>query len=234
MDSNMRTARTAGLMYLIVVVGGMFGLLYIPSQVVVRGDALATATNIQAHESLFRFGIATGLITETVFFLLPFVLYKLLRQVDKTLAGLMVALCIASVPFAFSSMTHDLDILTLLSGAEFLKAFTTEQLHAQVMLALKASGHAALLAELFWGLWLLPFGWLVFRSGFLPRFLGVFLIVNGFAYLALCFTGRLIPQHNDLVARITFPALFGEMAIMLWLLIMGAKEPMGVAQQESR
>jgi len=225
MDSNMKIARTAGLLYLIVVVGGIFGLLYVPSQIIVPGDALATANNIRASESLFRLWIVTELITTTVFFLLPFVLYKLFQQVDRTLALLMVLFCVASVPFSFVSEVNHLDALTLLSGAEFLKAFTTEQLHAQVMLSLKTSSNASLLAEMFWGLWLFPFGYLVFKSGFLPRFLGVLLIINGFAYLALCFTGLLFPHYNDLVSRITFPALFGELFIMLWLLIMGARSP---------
>ena len=138
MDMNDKIARTAGLLYLLVIVTGIFAELYVPSQIIVRGDALATANNILASESLFRLGIAIGLVASIAFLVLPFVLYRLLRDVDGNLAVLMVVLAVASVPLSFVSKAHDLDALTLLSGADYLRAFTTEQLHAQVMLALKA------------------------------------------------------------------------------------------------
>jgi hypothetical protein len=93
------------------------------------------------------------------------------------------------------------------------------------MLFLRLHHHGVLANEIFWGLWLFPFGVLVYRSGFLPRVLGAWLIVNGFAYLAISFTGLLFPQYEDTVFNIAFPAMLGEIAIMLWLVIRGAKEP---------
>ena len=228
MDMNDKVARTAGLLYLIVVVTAIFGDLYVPSQVIVRGDAFATANNILASESLFRLGIATGLIAATAFLLLPFVLYRLLRQVDRNLAVLMVVFAAASVPISFVNKAHYLDVLSLLSGADYLRAFTTEQLHAQVMLSLKASANGALVAELFWGLWLLPFGYLVFKSGFLPRILGILLMIGCFGYLTDSFARMLFPAGYAEAAISNYmiiPSALGEVGICLWLLIMGARTP---------
>jgi hypothetical protein len=226
MDMNDKIARTAGLLYLIVVVTAIFGELYVPSQVIVRGDALATANYILASESLFRLGIVSSLISSTAFLLLPFALYRLLHEVDRNLAVLMVVLAVISVPISLVNEAHDLDVLTLLSGADYLQAFTTEQLHAQVMLSLKASGNAALVAELFWGLWLLPFGYLVFKSGFLPRILGILLMIGCFGYLTEVF-GRLLFPAGYAAAGISnfmiIPSALGEVGTCLWLLIKGAR-----------
>ena len=193
METNHKIARTAGLLYLVVVVAGIFAELYVPSQIIVRGDALATANNILASESLFRLGVAIGLVASIAFLVLPFVLYRLLRDVNGNLAVLMVVLAVASVPLSFVSKAHDMDALTLLSGADYLRAFTTEQLNAQVMLALKASFNRELVSETLWGLWLLPFGYLVFKSGFLPRIIGILLMIGCFGYLADSFGRILFP-----------------------------------------
>jgi hypothetical protein len=192
----------------------------------VRGDALATANNIVAFESLFRLGIASGLIASTVFLLLPFALYRLLQQVDRNLAVLMVALAVASVPIAFVNKARYLDALTLLSGADYLQAFTATQLHAQVMLALRAAGNGSIVSELFWGLWLLPFGYLVFKSGFLPRILGILLMIGCFGYLTEVFWRVLFPvayAESAISSFIVIPSALGEVGICLWLLIMGAR-----------
>ena len=228
MDVNNKIARTAGFLYLIVVVTGIFSQLYIPSQFIVRGDALATANNILAFESLFRMGIVIGLIASTTFLLLPFVLYWLLQQVDRNIAVLMVVLAAASAPISFVNTAHDLDILWLLGGADYLQAFTTEQLHALVMLSRKASANGSLVAELFWGLWLLPFGYLVFKSGFLPRILGILLMIGCFGYLTEAFGRMLFPQgyaEAGISGFMIVPSALGEVGICLWLLIMGAHWP---------
>lgn len=225
---NDKIARTAGLLYLIVVVAGIFSLLYIPSQIIVRGDALATANNILASESLFRLGIVIGLIASTTFLLLPFALYRLLQQVDRNVAVLMVVLAVASVPISFVNQAHYLDALSLLSGADYLKAFTTDQLHALMYLSLKASGNGSLVSELFWGLWLLPFGYLVFKSGFLPRILGILLMIGCFGYLTEAFWRMLFPVGYAAAGISNFiiiPSALGEVGICLWLLIMGTRTP---------
>jgi Domain of unknown function (DUF4386) len=226
MESNNKIARTAGALYLLVVVTGIFSLLYVPSQIFVRGNALATATNILASESLFRLGIAIGLISSAAFLLLPFALYRLLEGVDRNVAVLMVVLAVVSVPIAFVSQAHYLDALTLLSGADYLRAFSTDQLHAMVSLSLKAAGNETIVSELFWGLWLLPFGYLVFKSGFLPRFLGILLMIGCFGYLTEAFGRILFPADyaaSGISSLIIIPSALGEVGTCLWLLIKGVR-----------
>ena len=227
MEVSNKTARTAGALYLIVVATMMFSLAYVPSQINVPGNAPATFNNIVAHESLFRLGIVSGLVGYIAFLLLPLVLYKLLQGVNRNAALLMVAFAVVSVPVSFVNMLHKFDVLTLLSGAEYLRAFTTEQLQAQAMLSLDAYGNGILVSKIFWGLWLLPFGYLVFKSGFLPKILGILLMLGCFGYLG-DFLGRsLFPGYAETaIARfITLPASLGEIGTCLWLLIVGIRMP---------
>ena len=222
-----KTARTAGLLYLIVVVTGIFSLAYVPSQITVQGDASATVSNIVASEPLFRLGIVAGFICYVAFLLLPFVLYKLLSPFGKNAAVLMVAFAVVSVPISFINLLNKLDILSLLSGANHLQAFTAEQIHTQVMLSLDSYSNGLLVSEIFWGLWLLPFGYLVFKSGFLPKILGILLIAGCFGYLTDFFASVLFSGYADttLANFATKPAALGEIGTCLWLLVMGAREP---------
>ncbi len=223
MQPTKKAARIAGAIYLSMAVTAPFSLIYIPRTLIVRGDATATAGKILAHETLFRLGIVADLITSIIFILLVMALYRLLSGVNKTHAALMVALVLVSVAVGFMNVLNNIAALTLFHGADFLAVFDKPQRDAMAMLFLGLHRQGLTIDQIFWGLWLFPFGVLVIKSGFLPRILGVWLIVNCFAYLALSFTGLLLPQHLDMAFRIAFPFLFGEMAITLWLLIMGAK-----------
>jgi len=227
MAVNKNTARMAGLLYLVAVLTGMFSLLYVPSHITVAGNAPATVDNIVAHNSLFRLGIAMELIGHVVFLLLPFVLYKLLSPVNREAAALMVAFAAMSVPLSFVNNVNKLDILSLLSGADYLRAFTVEQLHARVMLSLDAYNNGILVSSIFWGLWLLPFGYLVFKSGFLPKVLGILLMIGCFGYLINFLGVELLPGYEGTaIARVVrMPAALGELGTCLWLLIIGAREP---------
>jgi hypothetical protein len=230
MDSNEKTARIAGLLYLVVVVTGMFSLAYVPSQITVRGSALATVNNIVAAESLFRLGIASELIQYTVWLMLPFVLYRLLHKVNGNAAVLMVALVIVSVPISFVNVAHKLDVLSLLGGAHTMPTLTRGELNAEMILSLDAYNNGLLIAKIFWGLWLFPFGYLVCKSGFLLRVLGILLMMGCFGYLIDFFAGLLVPGYTETVIPgfILLPASFGEIGICMWLLIMGAKGSGGV------
>ncbi|MCI0349132.1 MAG: DUF4386 domain-containing protein [Acidobacteriales bacterium] len=223
MNSTRKTARVAGLLYLLLAVFGSFGVLYVPSKLIVRGDASATANNILASESLFRLGIVSALVATVIFIFLALVLYRLLSDVNKSHASLMVALVLVSAAVGFLNVLNKIAALTLFRGADFLSVFEKPQLDALAYLFLRLHDQGLVLDQIFWGLWLFPFGVLVMRSGFLPRILGVWLIINGCAYVALSFTGLLLPHYEKMVSNITFPALFGEIAIMLWLLIKGVK-----------
>lgn len=220
-----KAARIAGAVYLSMVFTAPFSLIYVPNTLIVRGNATATASNILAHEMLFRLGIVADLISSVIFVCLAIALYRLLSGVNKTQASLMVALVLVSVAVGFMDVLNNIAALTLFRGGEFLGIFDKPQRDALAMLFLRLHGQGIVINEIFWGLWLVPFGVLVIRSRFLPRILGAWLILNGFVYVAISFTGLLVPQYNAIVYNIAFPVLFGEMAIALWLLIKGAKVP---------
>jgi hypothetical protein len=225
MGVNQKTARTAGLLYLIVVVAGIFSIAYVPSRLIVQGDASATVNNIVAFEPLFRLGIVAALICYTAFLLLPLVLYRLLSPVDQAVAVLMVAFAVVSVPVSLANEVNKLEILSVLNGADHLKAFTTEQLQSQVMLSLAAHGKGLFVSKIFWGLWLLPFGYLVFKSSFLPKVLGILLMLGCFGYLIDVLGGALFPGYSQtpISSFVRKPAFFGEVGICLWLLIVGVR-----------
>ena len=225
MHPTKKAARIAGFLYLLLVVTAPLRLIYIPSTLFVRGNATATANNIAAHESLFRLGVVSDLFCGITLILLVLALYRLFSGVDQTLAVLMVVLGgLMPATIDFLNVLNDAAALLLVRGADFLSVFEKPQRDALAMLFLRLHQQEIVAAEMLWGLWLFPLAVLVLRSGFLPRFLGVWLIINGFAYLAISFTGLLLPHYEVAVSNIAFPALLGEVAIMLWLLIMGVKE----------
>jgi hypothetical protein len=199
--------------------------MYIPRALFVHGNASATANNIAAHETLFRLGIVGDLFCGTILIFVVLALYRLFKGVDQNLAVLMVILGgVLPAAIDFFTVLNDAAALILVRGADFLSVFDKPQRDALAMLFLRMHDQETLAAEILWGLWLIPLAILVYRSRFLPRFLGVWLIVNGFAYLAISLTGLLLPHYENAVANIAFPALTGEVAFLLWLLIKGAKE----------
>jgi uncharacterized protein DUF4386 len=219
-----RQARLAGAFYLLCALTAPFGLIYVPSVLIVRGDAAATAANIRADEMLFRGGIAVGLFSMVAFLFAVLALYRLLCSVDKVQAALMAILGAFSLPISLVSAATDLVTLNLLHRADLLTALGARQLDAVAVSFLSLGGPLVAASELFWGLWLLPFGVLVMRSRFLPRILGVLLVVNGVAYVVLSFTAILLPEWSPIVAKAAFPAELGELWIMLWLAIRGIDE----------
>ena len=222
MDSNSKTARLAGLMYLVIVVTGVFSLMYVPSQMSGHGDAAATVSNIVNSESLFRLGIAAASLQYVVFLLLPLVLYKLLAPVSKNVAVLMVALAVASVPIDLMAVANQFDILSLLNNDHYQTLFTSDQLNAKVMMILDSYYNRILVAEILWGLWLFPFGYLVFKSGFLPKALGVLLMIGCFSYLITFFGQTLFPHYN-IPDFVMFPVMVAEIGTCLWLLVVGVR-----------
>lgn len=210
-----RDGHLAGALYLVVVLTGMYCLAYVPGQV---GGTIAQASG---HAGTFRAGIAAFLVMQVAFLLLPFALYRVLGDVDRRAATLMVVLAITSVPIGLVAATHRMDALVLLDSAA---SGATGPMEAAFALCLQRYGHGLRLASLFWGLWLLPFGWLVLRSGRLPRVLGVLLLLGGFGYVLQVF-GGLLPGFSDsaTLRYVRMPAAFGEIGSCLWLLIFGAR-----------
>jgi len=220
-----KAARVAGAVYLVLALTGLFTLMYVPEKLIVRGDATATAANTLAHETFFRVGIVGDLFGSIIFIFVGMALYRLLSGVNKTWAQTMLALVLVSAAVGFLNELNNIAALILFRGADFLSVFDKAQRDALGMLFIRLHSHGNFTNELFWGLWLFPFGLLVFRSGFLPRFLGVWLMINCFGYLALSVTALLFPPYYDRAFRIATPVLLGEVAIILWLLIKGAKVP---------
>jgi hypothetical protein len=224
MTSTSKNARVAGFLYLLLVIAAPFRLIYIPSTLFVSGNATATAQNIAAHESLFRLGIISDLFCGSIVIFIVLALYRLFKGVDQNLAVLMVILGgVMPAAIDYFNVLNDAAALMLVRGADFLSVFEKPQRDALTMLFLRLHGQEIVAAEVLWGLWLFPLALLVLRSGFLPRFLGVWLIINGVAYVILSFTGELLPRYEDVVSRFAFPAQLGEIAFVLWLLVMGAK-----------
>ncbi|MFN0156939.1 MAG: DUF4386 domain-containing protein [Bacteroidota bacterium] len=217
-----KTARLAGLLYLLWILTGFFSMFYMPSQINIRGDAATAAQDILSHELLFRTSILTDLVSSTIWVFMVLVLYRLFKSVDERQAKFMVALVIVQIPTIFVMEAFKITSLKIFKG-EILKTLELSQAQDLAMLFLKMNDYVVSALILFWGLWLFPLAILVYRSRFLPRFLGIWLAVNGFAFLVLSFTGLLLPQHKDMAFNIAVPAMLGELVFMLWLLIKGAK-----------
>ena len=218
-----KDARIAGLFYLSLMTAPL-RLMYIPGKLFVSGNAAATANNIAAHETLFRLGIVSDLFTATMAIFLTLALYRLFKPVNQNLAAVMVILgSLMVTPIYFMNSLNDAAALLFARGADFLSVFDTPQRQAMAMLFLRLHHQGVVANEIFWGLWLVPFGLLVYKSGFIPRFLGIWLIINGFAYVVISFTGLLFPRYEATVFNSAFPVMLGEVAIMLWLLIKGVK-----------
>ena len=215
--------RVAGFWYLLLVVVAPLRLVYIPGRLFVHENAAATADNIAAHESLFRFGMVSDLAAGVILIFLVLAFYRLFKRVDERLAVLVVILGgIMPAVIDFVNVVSDAGALMVVRrGAGFLSVFDKPQRDALVVLFLRLHDHQITAAELLWGAWLFPLAALVYRSRFLPRFLGVWLSINGAAYVVLSLTGLLMPQYQGKLFLIFQPALFGEIALMLWLVIKG-------------
>ena len=206
-DAIQKTARAAGFLYLLMIPLGIFSMLYIPSTLFVEGDAAQTARNIVADEGLFRASIVAALVTQVVQIFVVFLLYKVLQPASRDAARLMVIFILLGVPIAMLNELHHVAVLTLLNGnADLVGLF----------LSLHQGG--VFIAQLFWGLWLLPMGYLVFRSGFLPKAIGLLLVVAGSGYLVDSILFFMAPGFDITFSEFTF---LGELLITLWLLIKG-------------
>ncbi|MBK7189597.1 MAG: DUF4386 domain-containing protein [bacterium] len=231
MTPTKKDARLAGLLYLPVVFLGPFVLLYVPGRIFAPGDASATVANLLAHESLFRANIVIGMVSQLFFVASVLALYQLLRDVGRRLAGIMVILILLVAPLAIAGAATQVATLKLLHDPQFLAGFTGAQRDSLVMLLLEFDRHGTLAAELYWGLWLLPLGVLVHRSRFLPRFLGIWLVANGVAYVVLSLVGILWPSASGMLFKIAMPLMFGEAVLALWLVVVGGR--FGAVQREA-
>ncbi len=224
MNSTRNPGRVAGLWYLLLVFLGPVRLMYIPSKLFVHGNAGGTASNIAAHEWLFRLGIVSDLACAVILIFLALAFYRLFKDVNQNLAVLVIIFGgIMPALLNFVGVVSDAGALTIVNGTDFLSVFSKPQQDALVLLFLRLHDHQNTAAEILWGVWLFPLSILVYKSRFLPRFLGIWLTINGVTYVILSLTGILMPQYSSKAFIYAQPALFGEIALVLWLLIKGAK-----------
>lgn len=229
------TARQAGAIYFVFMIISIIGEFLLPT-FMVYGDAAATAHNINSGETIYRIGILTGFITLIIFIFLVVLLYKLLKNINKSLAMLMVLLVSIGVTVTLANLLNKFAPLVILSGADYLSVFSKAQLEALALSFLRFNSNCAIISTAFWGLWLFPFGILVFKSGFLPRILGILLMVAGLAYLTSSVTALVLPDYSSMVSKVMMPLYFGEVPIIFWLLIKGVKMQLldtGIKKQDT-
>jgi len=218
-----RTARIAGLWYLGFTLGPFY-LLYVPSRTVVHNDAAATAARVLSHEALYRWGMLAETLGAVIFIGLGLALYRLFENVDRHRARQLVALVLVSSALGLVAVVFNAAALLVFRGGNPFAAFDANMREAIGMLLIRMHGQANAINQTFWGLWLLPFGWLVVRSRFLPRWLGYWLVLDGVAWVVVGITWFLAPDHADVLFRYFQPVFLAELVAMLWLLIVGAQE----------
>ena len=235
MNTNKKTARftdislrkaaiVAGFGLLIMSIFAIFAEFFVRQNLIVPGDAATTANNIIANELLFRSGICSFIIVIILDVVVAWALYVLLKPVNKSLSLLTAWFRLVYATIFGIALLNLVIVLHLLSGADYLRVFETDQLPAQVMLFLNVFSYGWQIGYVFFGLHLFVLGYLVFKSGYIPRILGVLLIIAGLGYLIDSFAIFLLPNSKVAIGMFTF---FGELVFMFWLLLKGGKRPAG-------
>jgi Domain of unknown function (DUF4386) len=215
-------ARTGGVLYLIIIILGLFEEIFVRGRIIVSGDATATAANIRSFEPLWRLGIASEFVLLICGITLTLIFFLLLRPVSRSLAWLAVFFNLVSLAVEASSQLYLLGALFPLGKAEYLKAFQPKQLYAMASLSIKSHGYGFGVALIFFGCVCLILGYLIFRSGYLPKTIGVLMQIAGLSYLTDSFALILAPSFaNRIFPAILVPAFIGEASLCLWLLVKG-------------
>lgn len=223
--SNKTNGRIAGAIYLVVVLTGIFSLGYVPNQLILWDDPATTFQNIRNEELLFRLGILSSLICYLSFAFLPITLYAIFKDINTTYATTMVILVLVSIPISILNLQNEFAVLSLIKPQPYLEAFHSNQIQSQVIGYLKQYNDGIHIVSFFWGLWLLPLGYLIIKSGILPKLLGYLLILGCFGYL-INFIGNTLHANytQNIIAKILrLSGSVGEIGTCLWLLILGVK-----------
>lgn len=214
--------RTSGWLYLLLAVSAPFGLMYVPGRIMVSGNAAATAERVRSLEDVIRLGIASELFHQALVIFLVLVLYKLFKPVSEHLSRLLVALgALVSVPIMFVNVLNYFAAFLVLKDPSFLSSFEQPQLDALAFLFIRLHDKGIVIASIFWGLWLFPFGLLVIRSGFIPKVFGYLLLVAGFGYVLAAAANIMLPAYSSTIGEVSMILEMGELPIILWLFIRG-------------
>lgn len=224
-NENKRTARLVGILFLLATITGGFGLSYVRSNLIVPGDAAATAANITASEFLFRVAIVSTLLSQVFMFFVGITLFRLFSKTDDVLRTVLLASVLITVAIAIVNTLNNFGVLLLLNPADYLKVFTTEQRQAIAMTLLRLSNSGQGLLEIFWTPYYLSFGLLVLKSRLLPKVLGILLIIMSTGYAINILDKFLVPQfHPVAFTRLAMSlGALGGIPTMLWLLVKGAQ-----------
>lgn len=218
-----KTARIAGLLYLINAITATIGIIVIPGKLIVQNNIAETAKSILSNEFLFRFGILNSFASQIVFVFLGLILYKLFENVNRNLSRSLLALVIASVPVAFHIIFNLIEANEILQNI-FMTSFEQTKIQELAMLKLQTYQNGIVLIGVFWGLWLIPFGQLVYKSGFIPKIFGILLIAGGVSYLFDVTVFILFPEFHDKTnILVAFASSIAELSMVLWFLIKGIK-----------
>lgn len=216
-----KRARLAGGLYLITVITGLFSLMYVPNKIFIWGDFAKAIPLLQEYEFLFRLSIVCEILCYIAFLFLPLVLYKLFEKTNKNLSLLMVLLVSIAVPISCIAVAHKLDILNALDKTA-INIISTDQLQQQIGFYYSKIN----IAQIFWGLWLFPFGYVIYNSGLIPKFFWIFLMLGAFGYVINFVGFTLSPDYNESIISTIFklPSSIGEIGTCLWLIIAGVKK----------
>ena len=224
MESIQKQARTAGLLYLLMGIIAPIGLIIVPNTLIVSGDAVATAERVRASLWLLRLGIASELVHQVLAIFVVLLLYRVFKPVSELLAQQLLILgALVSVPIVFLNSLNEVAALILIRAPGYLSVLDRGQTDALAYLFLRLHSQGINIASIFWGLWLIPFGLLVVRSGWFPRVLGYLLLVAGAAYIVDAFVTILLPRFAPLVDGPAMLLAIGEVPIIFWLAIRGVR-----------
>jgi uncharacterized protein DUF4386 len=222
MDSTRSLARRAGLLYLLACLPAPFAYLYVPGVLLAAG-AIATADRVRAHQGLLLAGVVAELVSATLTMFAGLALYQLFKKVSETTAVVLAAMMLISVPISFVNSLNHIAPLILVKSPAILSALEPTQSAALVLLFCRIHHFGIIVGQVFWGLWLVPYGMLVLRSGFIPRGLGYPLIAAGIGYLINSFGTLLLPPSLRWIADDAMFLGAGEVPILVWLLAWGAR-----------
>lgn len=218
-----RAAREAGIIYLAFAILSAWGYFYLANQFRVRGDPVGTVHRMFENASLYRLGLLSNLVSQFLFIFTVLALYELFKGVDRRLARQMVAIVCVGVAAEIVNIGIRTAPLTLLGREDFLTLLTKPQVDALALAFVRVGNDLGAICVGFWGVWLVPFGLLTIKSGFLPKILGYLLLLSAVGYIATCITSTAFPAQLPMVSKLVFPLAFGELPIILWLAVMGAK-----------